>query len=143
MTSAPTSQALPRLPDQRTAVVTGAGGLAGIGRVTAQMLAENGWQVALVDTRDPPVYTRMHLPGAVNIPLAEIGNRLAELHMLAAEPVLVGPGPVLDAVHQLLRVLHPDPDLERLLDDRHPAATARGVGRSSRSASWAHVDDFP
>jgi NAD(P)-dependent dehydrogenase (short-subunit alcohol dehydrogenase family) len=49
MTSAPTSQASPRLPDQRTAVVTGAGGPAGIGRVTAQMLAENGWHIALVD----------------------------------------------------------------------------------------------
>jgi len=38
-----------RLPDQRTAVVTGAGGPAGIGRVTARLLAENGWHVALVD----------------------------------------------------------------------------------------------
>jgi len=38
-----------RLPDRRTAVVTGAGGPAGIGRVTARMLAENGWHVALVD----------------------------------------------------------------------------------------------
>ena len=43
---------------------------------------------ALVDTRDPPVYGRMHLPGAINIPLAEIPTRLAELHMLPAEPVL-------------------------------------------------------
>jgi NAD(P)-dependent dehydrogenase (short-subunit alcohol dehydrogenase family) len=49
MTSAPTSPARPRLPDQRTAVVTGAGGAAGIGRVTARMLAENGWHLALVD----------------------------------------------------------------------------------------------
>jgi NAD(P)-dependent dehydrogenase (short-subunit alcohol dehydrogenase family) len=49
MTSAPASPALPRLPDQRTAVVTGAGGRAGIGRVTAHALAENGWHVALVD----------------------------------------------------------------------------------------------
>jgi NAD(P)-dependent dehydrogenase (short-subunit alcohol dehydrogenase family) len=38
-----------RLPDRRTAVVTGAGGPAGIGRVTARVLAENGWAVALVD----------------------------------------------------------------------------------------------
>ena len=44
-----TSTALPRLPDPRTAVVTGAGGPAGIGRVTARVLAENGWHVALVD----------------------------------------------------------------------------------------------
>jgi NAD(P)-dependent dehydrogenase (short-subunit alcohol dehydrogenase family) len=52
MTSAPAAEvstALPRLPDRRTAVVTGAGGPAGIGRVTASLLAENGWHVALVD----------------------------------------------------------------------------------------------
>jgi NAD(P)-dependent dehydrogenase (short-subunit alcohol dehydrogenase family) len=48
MTS-PTATAPQRLPDRRTAVVTGAGGPAGIGRVTARMLAENGWHVALVD----------------------------------------------------------------------------------------------
>jgi thioredoxin 1/putative thioredoxin len=52
----------------------------------AQLLAQR--QIALVDTRDAPVFARMHLPGAVNIPLAEIANRLAELHMLPAEPVL-------------------------------------------------------
>ncbi len=37
------------LPQDRTAVVTGAGGPAGIGRVTARVLAEQGWQVAVVD----------------------------------------------------------------------------------------------
>ena len=40
---------VPSLPTARTAVVTGAGGPAGIGRVTARVLAENGWHVALVD----------------------------------------------------------------------------------------------
>jgi len=52
MTAAPateTSTAVPRLPDPRTAIVTGAGGPAGIGRVTARLLAENGWHVALID----------------------------------------------------------------------------------------------
>ena len=50
MTSpAPVSASLTQLPDQRTAVVTGAGGPAGIGRVTARLLAENGWHVALID----------------------------------------------------------------------------------------------
>jgi len=49
MTSAATASTSSRLPDRRTAVVTGAGGPAGIGRVTAQVLAENGWAVALVD----------------------------------------------------------------------------------------------
>jgi NAD(P)-dependent dehydrogenase (short-subunit alcohol dehydrogenase family) len=52
MTSAPaaaTSTVLTPFPDPRTAIVTGAGGPAGIGRVTARLLAENGWHVALVD----------------------------------------------------------------------------------------------
>jgi thioredoxin 1/putative thioredoxin len=52
----------------------------------AQLLVER--QIALVDTREPAVFARMHLPGAVNIPLAEVPARLAELHMLPAEPVL-------------------------------------------------------
>ena len=52
MTSAPApapSSVRSRLPDSRTAVVTGAGGPAGIGRVTARILAESGWHIALVD----------------------------------------------------------------------------------------------
>jgi len=52
----------------------------------AQLLQQG--QIALVDTREAPVFARTHLPGAVNIPLAEIPTRLAELHMLAGEPVL-------------------------------------------------------
>jgi thioredoxin 1/putative thioredoxin len=51
-----------------------------------QLLSQR--QIVLVDTREPAVFARMHLPGAVNIPLAEIPTRLAELHMLPAEPVL-------------------------------------------------------
>jgi NAD(P)-dependent dehydrogenase (short-subunit alcohol dehydrogenase family) len=49
MTAPAPATALPRLPDPRTAVVTGAGGPAGIGRATARTLAESGWHVALVD----------------------------------------------------------------------------------------------
>ena len=49
MTADPGSSTPSRLPGHRTAVVTGAGGPAGIGRVTARVLAENGWHVALVD----------------------------------------------------------------------------------------------
>jgi thioredoxin len=52
----------------------------------AQLLAQK--QIVLVDTRDPAVFSRAHLPSAVNIPLAEIPGRLAELHMLPGEPVL-------------------------------------------------------
>jgi thioredoxin 1/putative thioredoxin len=45
-------------------------------------------QIVFVDTRDAAVWNRVRLPGAKNIPLAEIEGRLAELHMLAASPVL-------------------------------------------------------
>lgn len=45
-------------------------------------------RVSLVDTREPAVFGRAHLPGAVNIPLEELETRLAELHMLPATPVL-------------------------------------------------------
>lgn len=52
----------------------------------AQLLKRG--QISLVDTREAPVFARAHLPGASNIPLEEIEGRLAELHMLPAEPVL-------------------------------------------------------
>jgi len=55
----------------------------------AQLIA--GGAVVPVDTRDAAAYGRAHLPGAVNLPIDEIENRLAELHMLAGEtsqPVL-------------------------------------------------------
>jgi thioredoxin 1/putative thioredoxin len=45
-------------------------------------------RVSLVDTREPAVYQRAHLPGAVNMPLTEIETRLAELHMLSGAPVV-------------------------------------------------------
>jgi thioredoxin 1/putative thioredoxin len=52
----------------------------------AQLLQQR--QIVLVDTREPAVFARMHLPLATNIPLEQIPERLAELHMLAGEPVL-------------------------------------------------------
>ena len=51
-------------------------------------LAQQG-QVAVVDTREAPVFGRAHIPGAVNMPGDEIESRLAELHMLPGMPVLV------------------------------------------------------
>jgi thioredoxin len=45
-------------------------------------------QISLIDTREPAVFARAHLPGAVNFPLGEIETRLAELHMLPAAPVV-------------------------------------------------------
>jgi thioredoxin 1/putative thioredoxin len=52
----------------------------------AQLLASGA--VVPVDTRDASAFGRAHLPGAVHIPLEEIENRLAELHMLQGQPVL-------------------------------------------------------
>jgi thioredoxin len=52
----------------------------------AQLLRSEA--VSLVDTREPAVYARAHLPGAVNLPLAQIESRLAELHMLPGAPVI-------------------------------------------------------
>lgn len=40
------------IPTDKTAVITGAGAPAGIGRCVAQTLAEQGWSVALVDIND-------------------------------------------------------------------------------------------
>jgi thioredoxin 1/putative thioredoxin len=45
-------------------------------------------RVSTVDTREPAAYGRAHLPGAINIPLEEVGSRLAELHMRPGVPVL-------------------------------------------------------
>jgi thioredoxin 1/putative thioredoxin len=52
----------------------------------AQLLKEGA--VVPVDTRDAAAFGRAHLPGAQNIPIEEIQNRLAELHMFAGQPVL-------------------------------------------------------
>lgn len=50
-------------------------------------LATQG-HVALVDTRDAAVFSRAHIQGAINLPLEEIKQRLAELQMLPGAPVL-------------------------------------------------------
>ncbi|AKT39401.1 thioredoxin [Chondromyces crocatus] len=51
-----------------------------------QLLQER--QVVPVDTRELAAFNRAHIPGAVNMPIEEIENRLAELHMLPGAPVL-------------------------------------------------------
>jgi len=45
-------------------------------------------RVVPVDTREAAVFGRAHLPGAINLPMAEIETRLAELHMLPGTPVI-------------------------------------------------------
>ena len=52
----------------------------------AQLLREGA--VVPVDTRDASAFGRAHVPGAVNMPIETIEERLAELHMLAGQPVL-------------------------------------------------------
>lgn len=53
----------------------------------AKQLAEAG-KVVLVDIREAAVYGRAHIDGAINIPLAELETRLAELAMLQGPPIL-------------------------------------------------------
>lgn len=55
-------------------------------RELAQLLKER--QVSAVDTREATAFGRAHIPGAINMPLDEIEGRLAELHMLGADPIL-------------------------------------------------------
>lgn len=52
----------------------------------AQMVHER--QVVPVDTRDASSYGRAHIPGAAHMPMEELEDRLAELHMLESAPVL-------------------------------------------------------
>jgi thioredoxin 1/putative thioredoxin len=44
--------------------------------------------ITLVDTREPAVYNRVHIEGAINLPAEELETRLAELSELANTPVL-------------------------------------------------------
>jgi thioredoxin len=52
----------------------------------AQLLRED--RVVPVDTRDAAAFGRAHLPTARHMALEEIESRLAELHMMPAQPVL-------------------------------------------------------
>jgi thioredoxin 1/putative thioredoxin len=45
-------------------------------------------RVSIVDTREPAVYGRAHIPGAKSVPAEEIESRLAELFMLGSPPIL-------------------------------------------------------
>jgi thioredoxin 1/putative thioredoxin len=45
-------------------------------------------RVSVVDTREPSVYGRAHIPGAKSVPAEEIEGRLAELIMLGSPPIL-------------------------------------------------------
>jgi NAD(P)-dependent dehydrogenase (short-subunit alcohol dehydrogenase family) len=97
MTSAsPAISDLARLPDQRTAVVTGAGGPAGIGRVTARMLAENGWHVALVDINADGL-------AAVETELREAGHE----NLLAVPTNIASESSVTEAYQQIDAELPP------------------------------------
>lgn len=60
------------------------------GALKAPELAElvKAGAVVPVDTREKAAFERARLPGAKNIPLDEIEGRLAELHMMAGQPVL-------------------------------------------------------
>jgi NAD(P)-dependent dehydrogenase (short-subunit alcohol dehydrogenase family) len=94
MTSASTSAGL--LPVQRTAVITGAGGLNGIGRVTAHKLAEDGWSVALIDVNKEGLST-------VETELREAGHS----GVLAVPTDITSESAVADAYQQIDAALPP------------------------------------
>jgi thioredoxin 1/putative thioredoxin len=52
----------------------------------AELIREGA--VIAVDTRDAGAFKRAHIPGAAHMALEELENRLAELHMFQARPVL-------------------------------------------------------
>jgi len=45
-------------------------------------------RISIVDTREPAVFARAHIPGAKNVPADELEGRLAELFMLGSPPIL-------------------------------------------------------
>ena len=45
-------------------------------------------RICVVDTREPAVFGRAHIPGATNVPAGEVEGRLAELIMLGLPPIL-------------------------------------------------------
>ena len=55
-------------------------------RELAELLRQGA--VSTIDVRDASAYGRAHLPGATSLPATEIESRLAELFMLAGQPVL-------------------------------------------------------
>jgi rhodanese-related sulfurtransferase len=57
-----------------------------ITRARVQQLVADGAQV--VDVLAPAEYEGLHLPGAVNLPLRELGRRAAE-ELVASRPVIV------------------------------------------------------
>jgi len=84
------------LPEQRTAVVTGAGGPNGIGRVTAGKLAEDGWSVALIDVNKEGL-------AAVEKELREAGHT----NVLALPVDITSESAVADAYQQIDDALPP------------------------------------
>ena len=84
------------LPEQRTVVVTGAGGPNGIGRVTAGKLAEDGWSVALIDVNKEGL-------AAVEKELREAGHT----NVLALPVDITSESAVADAYQQIDDALPP------------------------------------
>ena len=122
MTTAPTSNVSDitgRLPDSRTAVVTGAGGAAGIGRVTARVLAENGWHVALVDINADGLATvesELREAGHAGV-LAVPANIAAEDSVVEAYRRIDGELPPVVGLVNLAGIACPTPLAECSLDE--------------------------
>jgi rhodanese-related sulfurtransferase len=59
-----------------------------LGNLAATQLVNNG-NAVLLDVREPAEFGGGHLPKAINVPLAQIASRGAELGKLTGRPVIV------------------------------------------------------
>ena len=62
---------------------------ADIPEITAQQLLEKQSSRVILDVRSPEEYAEGHVPGAINIPHAEIANRLDQLSEFKHQQVVV------------------------------------------------------
>jgi rhodanese-related sulfurtransferase len=84
--------------------------------------------------RPAPEYAAAHLPGAVNIPLEQLEDRLAELPA-DREVVAYCRGPFCAYAHEAVRKLHSSGREARRLDDGWPEWRLSKKNRSRRRAA--------
>jgi rhodanese-related sulfurtransferase/DNA-binding transcriptional ArsR family regulator len=97
--------------------------------VTRQELARrlgDGDRLVVLDVRPASEYAAGHLPGAVSIPVGELGRRLAELP-LDQEIVAYCRGPLCAFAHEAVALLREEGYVARRLEDGLPEWQAAGL----------------
>jgi rhodanese-related sulfurtransferase len=96
-----------RLPDVDAAKNSYFGGSADVETVSADELTRRmaAGEVTLLDVRPTTEYAAGHLPGAINIPVDELADRLAELPA-GTDVVAYCRGPYCVFAHDAVRLLH-------------------------------------